>query len=79
VSRRIIPHPSVEEVLSYVPPGLYAQITATIDALADAPEPIGSRPFGGIENAMRIDTEAFTLIYTYGDKDVSLWVLRVNT
>ena len=79
MTRRLILELSVAAFMDQVPPALFAEIDRQFGALVKDPEPIGSRPFGGIENAMELRTGKYTILYTYGDDHLSVWVVRINT
>ncbi|MFB9723451.1 type II toxin-antitoxin system RelE family toxin [Planobispora longispora] len=69
----------VRETLRQAAPGLRSMIVDIFLDLAEEPEPLGVRPYGGIPGAFELRTDAFRLIYTHGADHVSVWVLQINT
>ncbi|GAA3510611.1 mRNA-degrading endonuclease RelE of RelBE toxin-antitoxin system [Streptosporangium album] len=70
---------AVREALSQTALGLRAAIIDTLLDLAEEPEPLGARPYGGIPDAFELRTDAFRLVYTRGAEHVSVWILQINT
>ncbi|MEO3859400.1 hypothetical protein [Acrocarpospora sp. B8E8] len=70
---------SAEQAVLGLPQLLRASVLELIYALPDEPEPLGARPYGMIPTAFEIVTDSFTVIYTYGDDHVSVWIVRANT
>lgn len=70
---------AVVDDITALPPQLRVRVLRTLEDLADTPEPLGARPYGGIPGAFEIVTDSFTLRYTHGEDHMSIWIVRANT
>jgi hypothetical protein len=70
---------AVVDDIASLPPQLRVRVLRITEDVADTPEPLGARPYGGIPGAFEIVTDSFALRYTYGDDHVSIWVVRADT
>ncbi|MER5320999.1 type II toxin-antitoxin system RelE family toxin [Streptosporangium roseum] len=79
MKRRLLLDPAVRELLREAAPGLRTMIADTLLDLAEEPEPLAARPYGGIPDAFEIRAETFRLVYTHGAEHVSVWILQIDT
>jgi mRNA interferase RelE/StbE len=73
----VIFKPSADKQLRALPTGIQRRIVAATDALRENPRPRGCRKLHGTDDLWRIRVGDYRAVYTIGDEELIVLVVRV--